>query len=147
MLIFLLTAALSVDAEPRVIARLKGDAFARAGIVAELVERPRGVSDEAFAQQLIDAEGLRPWNGEQTGSAPAKGRMGYKAVSAKDGRAIIVKYMGGDAGRHGRLCRLRLAPGPMSPLNWDAHRWCASKFGLTLPKTAPPIVRTNRRFR
>jgi hypothetical protein len=93
-------------------ARLRGDAFVQAGIVAELVERPRGVSDEAFAQQLIDAERLRPWNVEQMSSASAQGSMGSKAMFSCDGRAIIVEIMGGDAQRTGRACRLELAGGP-----------------------------------
>lgn len=140
-----LAPALAAQAEPRVIARLEGDAFARAGIVAELIERPRGVSDEAFAQRLVDAEGLKPWADEPMGTAPAQRRVGSRAMFAGDGRAIIVNYRTGNTARRGRVCRQRLAPGPMSGANWAAHRWCASKLGLKLPKIAPPIIRTNSR--
>lgn len=140
-----LAAVLAGQIHPRVIAVLDGDEFARMGIVAELVERPAGISDAAFAQQLIDGEGLQPWNGQQLNSAPSEGRMGTKSVFSADGRVIIVKYVTGDMQRPGRVCRLRLARAGMSRALWNAHRWCGSVFGLTLPQAPPPPIVTSPR--
>lgn len=127
---------------PHVAATLQGPEFVGMGIVAELVERPAGISDQAFAQQLIDAEGLRPWDGEQLDFAPGAGSMGTKAVFSSDGREIIVKYVAGDVQRPGRVCRLRLSRGGMSRARWQAYRWCGSAFGITLPESPSPIVRS-----
>ena len=133
-------AALASEVAPRVLARLRGDEFARMGIVAELVERPKGSNDETFAQQLIDAEGLRPWNGKQIELPGRNGGMAVKAVHSADGREIHINYIQGDSKRAGRVCRTRFAHGGVSPERWKAIRWCALAFGIQLPRTPPPPV-------
>jgi hypothetical protein len=127
-------------AEPHVLATLEGAEFTRAGISADLVERPAGVSDEQFAQDLVDAEGLQPWNGEQLSHAPGPASLGSKAVFSADGREIIVRYRSGPVQRSGRVCRLRLARGGMSTARWNAYRWCATALGLSLPQAPPPPI-------
>ena len=137
--------AMAVEAQPIVLGVLAGPEFTRRGIVAEILERPAGVRDEEFAQRLIDAEGLRPWNGEQLNTPPEVGRMGSKAVVSSDGREIIVKYISGDQQRVGLVCRLRFSRGGVSDQRWNAYRWCASHFGLELPERPPaPIFGTDR---
>jgi hypothetical protein len=137
--IFILMAL--VAAEPHVVATLKGPEFTRMGIVADLVERPAGITDEQFAQQLIDAEGLRPWDGEQLNFPEQDGGMGTMAVFSADGREMIVKYVSSDLEHTGQVCRLRLARGGASSARWNAYRWCASAFGLSLPeRRAPPVA-------
>lgn len=124
--------------EPRVVAVLEGDEFARRGIAGEIIERPAGISDESFAQQLIDAEDLRSWNGQQLDVPPREGAMGSKAVFAGDGREVIVRYVAGDSQSSGRVCRLRLSRGGMSDARWNAYRWCGSALGVPLPSSPPP---------
>ena len=136
MLVLFAAAALAPDGAPRILARLAGDEFVRMGIVAELIERPTGMSDEAFAQQLIDAEGLRPWNGQQVEMPARKGGMAVKAVFSADGRELHVNYIEGA----GRVCRTRFAHGGVTPERWTAIRWCASAFGIALPAKIPPPV-------
>ncbi|HEX6740598.1 MAG TPA: hypothetical protein VF079_02235 [Sphingomicrobium sp.] len=132
----LAAAALASEGTPQVLARLRGRQFARMGIVAELVKRPAGISDEAFAQRLIDAEGLRPWNGKQFEMPARKGGMAAKAVFSVDGRELHVNYIEGA----GRVCRIRFAHGGVTPERWKAIRWCASAFGIELPAKIPPPV-------
>lgn len=117
MFFTLISAAMVAAAEPRVLAVLEGSEFDRFGIVAELVERPAGVTDEQFAQQLIEASGLRSWKGEQVDSAPQMDGIGTKAVFSADGREIIVKYVSDDVQRTGRVCRLILRRRPSR--GWD----------------------------
>lgn len=138
---FTVAALMAGLAQPGVISVLKGEEFVRRGIVAELVERPPGIPDERFAQQLIEAEGLKPWNGQQMNFPAVDGRMATKAVFAGDGREVIVKYVPGDAKQPGKACRIRLARGGMSDARWQAYRWCAEAFGLSISETPPPVVR------
>jgi len=138
----LVSLSLTAAAGPHVVSTFGGAEFARFGIIADLVERPAGISDGLFAQQLIDAEGLRPWNGKQLDSPPMSGSMGTKAVFSGDGREVIVKYVAGDVRRAGRVCRLRFARGGWSTARWNAYRWCASAFGLSLPDAPPPPIAT-----
>lgn len=131
---------IAAEAEATVLATLKGAEFARMGIVAEILERPVGVSDEVFAQRLIDAEGLRPWNGEQIDAAPRSGPWGVKAVVSGDGREINVRYVAGDQRVAGRICRIRMSRGGWSDARWSAYRWCASALGFELPLAPPPPI-------
>ncbi len=137
----MIAALLAGQVQPRVLSILEGEEFVRRGIVAELVERPPGIPDEQFAQQLIEVEGLRPWNGQQMNFPAVDGHMATKAVFSGDGREVIVKYVPGDAKQPGKVCRFRLARGGMSEARWNAYRWCAEAFGLSLPQSPPPIVR------
>lgn len=141
MLTSLLLSLASATEPPRIIETLSGEDIARAGLIVELVERPAGISGEAFAQQLIDAEGLRPWNGHQLNFGPDHGR-GSKAVFAADGRQIIVYYGPEELSQPGRVCRLRASSGGLGNARWRAIRWCSAAFGIQLPETPPPPVVT-----
>lgn len=144
---FVIATLLAGLAEPKVIEILEGDAFVRRGIVAELIERPSGVSDEQFAQQLIDAEGLKPWSGQQMNFPAVDGGMAVKAVVSGDGREVSVRYLPSDASQVGKVCRVRLSRGGASDERSKAYRWCAEAFGLTLPEKAPPPIRVQEALR
>jgi hypothetical protein len=147
MFAVILAVLIGAGPEPRIVQVLEGREFALRGITADLIERPAGITDEQFAQDLIDAEGLVPWNGEQFNSAPTEERMGTRAVFSADGREIIVKYVSGDSQRPGIICRLRLTRGGMSDARWNAYRWCASALGRRLPDAPTPPITTVRRQR
>jgi hypothetical protein len=149
VLAVILATTLAGQPEPRVIAVLEGDEFARRGIVADVIERPAGVTNEQFAQQLVDAEGLVPRNGQQMNVPAREGEMGSKAIFSRDGREIIVNYVSSDVRQPGRVCRMRMEQGGMSKPRWDAFRWCASAFGIVLPEgpPPPPLIRSRERRR
>jgi hypothetical protein len=134
----------ATGADLHVLNTLAGDDLARMGIVADLVERPRHVAGEAFAQQLVDAEGLRTWNGEQI-EGPSRAAMSVKAVVAGNGREIDVYYLARPGPGDDHVCRLRLNRGGASTARWRAYRWCASSFGISTPETWPPPVGTTSR--
>jgi hypothetical protein len=139
---FFLGALLAAQAEPRILATLEGKEFAEWGIIGEIIERPAGISDERFAQQLVDAEGLRPWNGQQMDFPPSENGPAVKAVFAGDGREIVVHYVPSDTGRSGRVCRRRSGGVPMNDAQWQSVRWCAAAFGYALPETRPSPIAT-----
>jgi hypothetical protein len=132
-------------AEPKIVATLEGPDYARLGIVAEVIERPAGVDDERFAQQLIDGSGLRQWDGKPQNSLPNATHAGTRSVFSGDGRAMFVKFVTGDVTRSGRVCRMTLSRVGWSNTLWDAHRWCASALGLSLAASAPPLIGTQNR--
>ena len=134
--------AIGVGNGPNILATLEGPEFARRGIVAEIVERPAGVSDVEFAQRLIDDEGLRPWNGEQIEGHSETTQTGLKAVVSADGREVRVSYVVTDEQKSGRACRIRFTRGGWSDARWNAYRWCASGLGYELPLTPPPPIVT-----
>ena len=134
--------AVTAGPGPHVLDTLGGRDFARMGIVAQIVERPEGVSDVEFAQRLIDAEGLRPWNGEQIESYSESSRTGIKAVVSADGREILVSYLVANEQESGRACRIRFARGGWSDARWNAYRWCALGLGFEPPLTPPPPIVT-----
>ena len=140
---FIATALMAISASSQVIAVLKDEEVVERGIVAEIIERPAGVSSEQFAQELIEVEGLEPWTGQQIDFPSVDGAMATKAVISTDGREVIVKYMPGDAAKPGKVCLLRLARGGWSAERWTAYRWCAKAFGLSLAETAPPPIRVD----
>jgi hypothetical protein len=121
---------------------LAGEEFSKWRISGEIIERPAGVTGEEFARSLRDDEGLRPWNGQPFVSPPAAGGMGTAAVTAADGREIIVKFVADDPERPGRVCRLHFARAVGAvQARWDAYRWCASTFGMSLPARFPPAIK------
>jgi hypothetical protein len=132
-------------AEPKIVATLEGRDLTRLGIVAEVVERPAGVDDERFAQQLIDGSGLRQWDGKPQNSLPTATHAGTRSVFSGDGRAMFVKFVTGDVTRSGHVCRMTLSRVDWSKTLWDAHRWCASALGLSLAASPPPLIGTQNR--
>lgn len=111
--------------------------------VAELVERPRGQTDEAFAQLLIDASGLHPWNGEPESFPAEVDQMGAKAVHTSKGAEVTVYYVSSDSRSLGRVCRISRKRGGMTPAWQQAQDWCASSFGLPPRKWVPVVRSTN----
>ena len=145
MVFIALLATIAGQAEPRVLTVLEGPEFARLGIVAEVVERPAGVTDEQFAQHLIEAAGLQPWNGKQLNLPTKEGGGGIKAVHTWDGRAIRIRYIEGDIRRPGRVCRIRFEKGGPSDAREKAQRWCDLALGLSVHEgPRPPTITTTR---
>lgn len=139
MFLIVLAAGSASVADARVIDTLVGEEFSRFGISGQILERPAGVDDREFAVQIMEAEGLTPWNGQPFDTPPRDGSMGTAAIIAGNGHEINVKYVAGDRSRPGRICRLRFQPGVgASQERWNAYRWCAAAFGLSLPATFPP---------
>ncbi len=115
--------------------------------IAELVERPRGVTDETFAQQLIKTSGVRPWNGEPMSFPAGVDRMGAKAVHTSTGPEVTVYYFPSDSRIVGRVCRISRKRGGMT-LAWrQAQDWCASSFGLPPLRWVPMVGTSNEGVR
>jgi hypothetical protein len=111
--------------------------------IAEVVERPAGITDEGFARSLIKASGLRPWNGKLTESPASAGHMGVKAVHSGSGPEVTVYFVAGDSSKVGRVCRISRKRGGMTEAWTSAQDWCASIFGLPRLKREPPIRTAN----
>jgi hypothetical protein len=111
--------------------------------IAELIERPRGIADETFAQCLIDASGLRPWNGKLIRFPAVRGWMGTVAVVSGAGPEVTVYFVDSDSHRAGRVCRITRKYGGMTKAWTSAQDWCAAAFGLRKVKREPPIKDVN----
>lgn len=140
----LLIAAAALQPAPRIVASrtsapdVDGDVT-----VAELVERPRGQTDEAFAQLLIDASGLHPWNGEPMSFPAGLDHMGAKAVVSSRGAEVTVYYFPSDSRKVGRVCRISRKRGGMTTAWQQARDWCASSLGLPPLKRVPMVRASN----
>ena len=141
MFVLLLAAGSALLADARVIDTLAGEEFLRLGISGQVLERPARVSGRDFAVRIMEAEGLDPWMGDPLLFPPGEGTVGVAATVAANGREIDVRYVAGDATRPGRICRLRFPPGVGAhPARWNAYRWCAAAFGLSIPDPVPPPI-------
>jgi hypothetical protein len=110
--------------------------------IAELIERPRGLTNEEFAEKLIDASGLRPWNGKHMSFPAAPGRMGGKAITSRSGPEVTVYFVPSDVRTVGRVCRISRKRGGMTDAFVKAQDWCASSLGLPTPLKRESPVRT-----
>lgn len=137
----LFSAAISGQPTTRVISSQTFDAHTERRTTAELLERPAGLTDEAFAKAFIEASGLQPWNGELIEFPAAPGRMGGKAVISRSGPEMTFYFLSSDSGTSGRVCRLTRSRGGMTTAWTSAQDWCAARFGLP-PLKRPPFVRT-----
>ncbi len=135
----LIALAISQSA-PGIIASQSFELGGHQATLVEMVERPRGLADEAFARRLIEESGLIPWDGELFGTPPTSGRMGVASVISGAGRQVTVYFIGGDPRRPGRVCRITRERGGMTPAWESAQDWCASRFGLPPIKRQPPIT-------
>lgn len=139
----LLIAAVALQPAARVVASrtsppdMDGDVT-----VTELVERPRGMTDEAFAQQLIDASGLRNWDGKPLSFPAGPDSMGGKAVLAR-GAQVTVYYFPSASRKVGRVCRISRPRGGMTTAWQQAQDWCLASFGLP-PRKWVPMVGTSK---
>jgi hypothetical protein len=99
----LLFATAAVDATPHVIGSQTYEGGTDRTKVAELIERPRGIADEAFVRQLIAASRLHSWNGRLISFPPAPDRMGVLAVNSATGPEMTVYFLAGDSHTEGRV--------------------------------------------
>lgn len=111
--------------------------------VVELIERPSGIGDEGFARTLIEASGLRPWNGKIIEFPASPGHMGVKAVHSGTGPEVTIYFPSSDSRKVGRVCRIGRKDGGMTDAWKKAQDWCASRFGLPPLKRVPPIETVN----
>lgn len=131
----LLVMALAVE-RPRVVATYRVPGPNAERLAAEQVKRPKGVAADAYAAQLVKAEGLKSWGPMDPVSSAPSAALPYKARHAGDGREVVVYYT--PAAR--AVCRVRRSRGGLSDAHQAAIRWCAAALGVTLPARPAPIV-------
>lgn len=109
--------------------------FLAQGIEVDLVQVRAGGRPDLLATQLVEAEGLTPWNGEMTEMSAASG-LSLKAITAGNGRNVAVVY------RHDSdlVCRVRARTTAATDARWRASRWCAAQLGVELPDRQPAII-------
>ncbi|URD60729.1 hypothetical protein M8312_13270 [Sphingomonas sp. KRR8] len=107
---------------------------------AKLIQRPIGVHDESFAQALVDASGIKPWNGQVDSSRPSSTRMGVKAVTSGSGPEVTVFFGQGDQRKAGRVCQITREHGGLTEEWISAYDWCASRLGKSAFNRRPPII-------
>ena len=113
------------------------------GTTAELIERPSGTSNQAFAQHLLEMSALRPWNGPAYELPAFPGRWGVVSVVSGAGPEITVYYLLSDGTQSGRVCRISRKYGGMTDAWKNAQDWCARNLGLPPLKRVPPIRTVN----
>lgn len=107
------------------------------GMVAERIEVPAETAPEAFAAELVAAEGLTSWSAQDPTSSRPGSTLHWKARHAADGREVTVYYEASQSS----VCRIRRPHGGMSPGHYQAVRWCAEVLGLRLPERPAAPVR------
>lgn len=130
----------SQSADFTVLRTLEGSDLLADGIDAQVIDLPKEMKAESFAEQVVEAEHLKAWDGGPIRQNERPEPLGYKSLSEGSGRSIVVYYS-----REGNgpsvVCRLRTkgATG-LSPARYRALRWCAGQLGLGLPVSPPPPV-------
>lgn len=133
MLSVMLMLAAAAD-RPLVVATFASSATSPDGMVAEQIKRPATVSPEAFANDLVEAEGLTSWSATDPISSPPGATLGYRSRHAGNGHEVVVYYsLAAET-----VCRIRRTRGGLSDAHQAAIRWCAALLGVTLPKPALP---------
>lgn len=133
----------SQSADFTVLRTLDGSDLLVEGIDAQVIDLPKGMDAESFAEQVVRAEHLRAWDDGPIQRNERPEPLGYRALSEGSGRSIVVYYS-----REGNgpsvVCRLRTkgATG-LSAARYRALRWCAGQLGLALPTSPPPPVGRN----
>ena len=129
------------DASVVVLRALDGPDLLREGIEAEVVGLPPALDAADFAARVVDAEHLTSWNNGPMTEGEATGPLSYKAMTAGDGRSVVV-YYSRDLGSPRAVCRLRIKQSGFSDARFRALRWCALQVGVLLPdEPAPPVAR------
>lgn len=135
----LLLAAGIVQLAPNVVRSQGFDLDGHTATTAELVERPAGTSDEAFARHLIALSGLRPWNGQLYEFPASPGHMGAKSVVSGAGPEVTVYFLPSDTRKPGKVCRISRKNGGMTDASMSAQDWCVASFGLPPLRRVPPV--------
>jgi hypothetical protein len=141
----LLLLASPQDAPLIVLKTLDGPDLVKAGISAEVIGLPPAIDAAAFAAQVVDGEHLKSFDGGPMTDGEATSGLSYKALTAGDGRSVVV-YYARDPGGPKTVCRLRITQSGFSDARYRALRWCALQVGVLLPdEPAPPVGRRGRR--
>jgi len=117
--------------QPQVIATYNDPRPSREGLVAEQILLPTGKAAEDFAIELIEAEGLKPWNPNDGTTSGYGEQLSWKARHSADGKEVVVYFVTGkDAKASGKVCRIRRSQGGASEAHWQAIQWCSLSFGI-----------------
>ena len=111
------------------------------GVVADIVAVPEGMSVEALASQLIEAENLEPWSRRPTSEEHG---LTVSSLWGNDGRVVAVYWrILSPESTSTRVCRIRAEATSSSAVRHRALQWCGSVFGIRVPEPppAPVIVR------
>lgn len=140
----LMIALMVAAAAPNIVATLHDVGAARRGIVAELIKLPAGQDGPAYAQALVEAEGLISWiPSEPTVMSRPGASLGYRGRTAGNGRTVLVYYNPSRTSPM-QVCRMRSTNMGMSDERYRALRWCAASLGVTLPKKPSPPVAVDK---
>jgi len=133
----------SQSADFTVLRALDGSDLLVEGIDAQMIDLPKGINAESFAEQVVRAEHLKAWDDGPIRRNERLEPLGYKALSDGRGRSIVV-YYSREGNGPSLVCRLRTrgATG-LSAARYRALRWCAGQLGLELPTSPPPPVGRN----
>ena len=136
---------LSQGASFTVLATLDGSDLESEAIDAQAIGLPHAVAADQFAEQVVQAEHLTSWNNGPMSNNRVGEPLGYKAVSAGDGRGVIVYYSPQVDGPR-VVCRIRTnGQKGLSRARYRALRWCAEQVGVEVPlEPTAPIVRRKR---
>ena len=129
---------LLVAAQPamHILSTLPGRDLDRAGVQADQIAVPTGMSGSEFADRLIAEAGLAPTRDPvPAGNSNPRAMGGFGA----DGRNVTI-FFSSDGAHSERICRIRARNSAVTPARYRAFRWCASVFGESWPATPPPPV-------
>ena len=128
-----------------VLRALDGPDLVKEGIGAEVIGLPPALDAAEFAAQIVEAEHLKSWDGGPMTDGEATSGLSYKALTAGDGRSVVVYYAHDPDGPKA-VCRLRISQSGFSDTRYRAQRWCALQVGVLLPdEPPPPVARRGRR--
>jgi hypothetical protein len=134
---------MSQSADFIVLKTLDGPDLLREGIDAQVINLPKGVNAESFAEQVVQAEHLKAWDDGPIRRNERPGPLGYRALDEGSGRSIVVYYSAEGSGPS-VVCRLRTKGNTgMSAARYRALRWCAGQVGVELSASPPPPVGRN----
>jgi hypothetical protein len=129
---------MSQSADFIVLQTLDGPDLLSEGIDAQVVNLPKGMNAETFAEQVVQAEHLKAWDDGPIRQNERPGPLGYRSLDEGSGKSIVVYYSREGSGPN-VVCRLRTKGNTgMSAARYRALRWCAKQVGVQLP-TSPPL--------
>jgi hypothetical protein len=133
------------DASFAALRTLDGPDLVREGIVAEVIALPPGLDTAEFAARVVDAEQLPAWDdGRPMTDGEATSMLSYKAMTAGDGRGVVVYYSRDRAGP-GTVCRLRTRQTGFTDARYRALRWCALQVGVLIPDEPARVAKRRPR--
>lgn len=114
------------------------DQMRQENVTAEYLSAPFGIDVEKFAHETVVLGGLVQWDGGPPTSMTVSSGYRLFAIGTGDGRSVIAIFRPETNPRD--ICVVRAAANGSGPAAYRANRWCAAKFGITLPEVRiPPI--------